>query len=47
MKVDEGLQNLEEEALRLLFRKRLVAVLFHVLLEVELEVLKDKEQLVL
>lgn len=47
MEVNKRLQNLVEEALRLLLRERLVSMLLHVLLEVEFEVFEDEEQLVL
>lgn len=47
MEVNKRLQNLVEEALRLLLRERLVSMLLHVLFEVEFEVFEDEEQLVL
>lgn len=47
MEVNKRLQNLVEEALRLLLRERLVSMLLHVLLEVKFEVFEDEEQLVL
>lgn len=47
MKVDEGLQDLVQEALSLFFRKWLVALLLHVLFKVEFKVLKHKIKLIL
>ena len=47
MQVDKRLQNLIQEALCLLLWQRLITVLLHVLLQVELEVLEDEEKLVL
>jgi len=47
MQVDECLQNLIEEALRLFFRQRLLALVTHVLLQVELEVFENEVQLIL
>ena len=47
MEVDEGLQDLVQEALSLLFRKWLVALLLHVLFKVEFKVLEHKIKLIL
>lgn len=47
MQVDQSEQNLIEEALGLLFRQGLVPMLLHILLQVELQVLKYQVQLVL
>lgn len=47
VQVDERLQNLVQKALRLLLWQRLVPLLLHVLLQVELEVLEDEVKLVL
>ena len=47
MEVDEGLEDLVEEALCLLLWERGAAVLPHVLLQVELHILEDQVQLLL
>ena len=47
VQVDKCLQNLIEEALRLLLGQRLIAMLLHVLLQIELQVLEHEVQLVL
>ena len=47
MKVNERLQDLVQEALGLLLRQRLVSLLFHVFLQVKLQVFEHKVQLVL
>lgn len=47
MEVDEGLQDLVQEALSLFFRKWLVALLLHVLFKVEFKVLEHKIKLIL
>ena len=47
VQVDERLQNLVQEQLRLLLGQRLVSLLLHVLFQIELEVLEDQVELVL
>ena len=47
MQVNEGLEDLVEEALCLLLGERLIPVLSHVLFEVELQVLEDEIELLL
>ena len=47
VQVDERLQNLIQEQLRLLLGQGLVSLLLHVLFKVELEVLEDQVKLVL
>jgi hypothetical protein len=47
MQVDKRLQNLMEEGLSLFFGEWLVALLLHVLLQIELKVLEHQEELVL
>ena len=47
VEVDEGLQDLVQEALSLFFRKWLVALLLHVLFKVEFKVLEYKIKLIL
>ena len=47
VQVDECEQDLVEEELCLLFGEWLIALLLHVFLQVELQVLKDQVQLVL
>ena len=47
MEENQGLQDLVQEALCLLFGQGLVAMLSHVFLEIKLNIFKDKVQLVL
>ena len=47
VKVDQGLQDLIEEALGLFTRQGLVAMVLHIFFQVELTVLEDEEELVL
>ncbi len=47
MQVDESLEDLMKETLRLLFRKWLATLLLHVLLQVEFKVFEYQEKLVL
>jgi len=47
VQVDESLKNLVQETLRLFLRKRLIALLLHILLQVKLKVFEDQEELVL
>ena len=47
MQVNERLQNLVEEALRLFLRQWLVTILSHVLLEVKFQVFKHEVELLL
>ena len=47
MQVDQCLEDLVEEALSLFTGQRLVTMMLHILLQVELTVLKYEEELVL
>ena len=47
VQVDERLQDLIQEQLRLFLRQWLIALLLHVLFQIEFEVLEDKIELVL
>lgn len=47
MQIDERLEDLIEETLRLFLGQRLITLLLHELFQIELEVLKDQVKLVL
>ena len=47
VQIDERLEDLVEEELGLLLGQRLIALLFHVLLEIELEIFEDEVKLIL